>query len=50
MNPGELNPSEISERQRVSRNTMSAFIRNLEDEGWWNAVWTRTIAVVLTLA
>lgn len=30
---GELNPSEISERQGVSRNTMSAFIRNLEDEG-----------------
>lgn len=29
----ELNPSEISERQGVSRNTMSAFIRNLEDEG-----------------
>lgn len=30
---GELNPSEISERQGVSRNTMSSFIRNLEDEG-----------------
>ncbi|MCC6603831.1 MAG: winged helix-turn-helix transcriptional regulator [Anaerolineae bacterium] len=30
--PGELNPSEISDRQGVSRNTMSAFIRNLEDE------------------
>ncbi len=30
---GELNPSEISERQGVSRNTMSAFIRNLEEEG-----------------
>jgi DNA-binding MarR family transcriptional regulator len=29
----ELNPSEISERQSVSRNTMSALIRNLEDEG-----------------
>ncbi len=29
----ELNPSEISERQGVSRNTMSAFIRNLEAEG-----------------
>jgi len=29
---GELNPSEISDRQGVSRNTMSAFIRNLEDE------------------
>ncbi|WP_420643937.1 MarR family winged helix-turn-helix transcriptional regulator [Candidatus Leptofilum sp.] len=28
----ELNPSEISERQGVSRNTMSSFIRNLEDE------------------
>ncbi|GJM41068.1 MAG: hypothetical protein DHS20C20_13500 [Ardenticatenaceae bacterium] len=27
-----LNPSEISERQGVSRNTMSSFIRNLEDE------------------
>lgn len=32
-NHGELNPSEISERQGVSRNTMSSFIRNLEDEG-----------------
>lgn len=30
---GELNPSEISERQGVSRNTMSAFIRNLEEDG-----------------
>ncbi|MCA9933198.1 MAG: MarR family transcriptional regulator [Ardenticatenaceae bacterium] len=30
---GKLNPSEISERQGVSRNTMSSFIRNLEDEG-----------------
>jgi DNA-binding MarR family transcriptional regulator len=30
---GELNPSEISSRQGVSRNTMSSFIRNLEDEG-----------------
>ena len=29
----ELNPSEISDRQGVSRNTMSSFIRNLEDEG-----------------
>ncbi len=29
----ELNPSEISERQGVSRNTMSALIRNLEEEG-----------------
>ncbi len=28
---GELNPSEISERQGVSRNTMSSLIRNLED-------------------
>lgn len=31
---GELNPSEISDRQGVSRNTMSSFIRNLEDEGF----------------
>jgi len=30
---GELNPSEISNRQGVSRNTMSSLIRNLEDEG-----------------
>ncbi len=30
---GELNPSEISDRQGVSRNTMSSLIRNLEDEG-----------------
>lgn len=30
---GELNPSEISERQGVSRNTMSSLIRNLEEEG-----------------
>ncbi len=30
---GELNPSEISERQGVSRNTMSSLIRNLEAEG-----------------
>jgi len=30
---GELNPSEISDRQGVSRNTMSAFIRNLEEDG-----------------
>ena len=29
----ELNPSEISDRQGVSRNTMSSFIRNLEEEG-----------------
>ena len=29
----ELNPSEISDRQGVSRNTMSAFIRNLEEAG-----------------
>ena len=29
----KLNPSEISDRQGVSRNTMSAFIRNLEDDG-----------------
>jgi DNA-binding MarR family transcriptional regulator len=29
----ELNPSEISERQGVSRNTMSSFIRNLEEAG-----------------
>lgn len=29
----ELNPSEISDRQRVSRNTMSALIRNLEEDG-----------------
>jgi len=30
---GILNPSEISHRQGVSRNTMSSLIRNLEDEG-----------------
>lgn len=30
---GQLNPSEISDRQGVSRNTMSSFIRKLEDEG-----------------
>jgi DNA-binding MarR family transcriptional regulator len=30
---GELNPSEISERQGVSRNTISSLIRNLEDDG-----------------
>ncbi len=30
---GELNPSEISNRQGVSRNAMSSLIRNLEDEG-----------------
>lgn len=29
----ELNPSEISERQGVNRNTMSSFIRNLEKNG-----------------
>jgi DNA-binding MarR family transcriptional regulator len=29
----KLNPSEISDRQGVSRNTMSSFIRSLEDEG-----------------
>lgn len=29
----DLTPSEISERQGVSRNTMSALIRNLEEEG-----------------
>jgi len=29
----ELNPSEISNRQGVSRNTISALIRNLEDNG-----------------
>ena len=29
----ELNPSEISDRQGVSRNTISSLIRNLEDEG-----------------
>ena len=29
----ELNPSEISDRQGVSRNTMSSFIRKLEEEG-----------------
>ena len=29
----ELNPSEISDWQGVSRNTMSSFIRNLENEG-----------------
>jgi DNA-binding MarR family transcriptional regulator len=30
---GQLNPSEISARQGTSRNTISALIRNLEDEG-----------------
>lgn len=30
---GGLNPSEISERQGISRNTVSALIRNLEAEG-----------------
>jgi len=30
----ELNPSEISARQGVSRNTMSSFIRSLEEEGF----------------
>ena len=29
----ELNPSEISERQGTSRNTISALIRSLEEEG-----------------
>lgn len=29
----ELNPSEISKRQGTSRNTISALIRSLEDEG-----------------
>jgi len=29
----ELNPSEISERQGVSRNTISTLVRNLEDSG-----------------
>lgn len=29
----ELNPSEISDRQGVSRNTISALIRNLEEDG-----------------
>ena len=29
----ELNPSEISERQGVSRNTISSLIRNLEESG-----------------
>jgi DNA-binding MarR family transcriptional regulator len=32
-NQAELNPSQISERQGVSRNTMSTFIRSLEGEG-----------------
>lgn len=30
---GDLNPSEISHRQGVSRNSMSSLIRNLEEEG-----------------
>ena len=30
---GELNPSEISERQGISRNTVSSLIGNLEEEG-----------------
>lgn len=30
----ELNPSEMSDRQGVNRNTMSAFIRNLEEAGF----------------
>jgi len=30
---GKLNPSEISDRQGVSRNTISALIRNLEESG-----------------
>ena len=29
----QLNPSEISDRQGVSRNTMSSFIRDLEEDG-----------------
>lgn len=32
-NRGELNPSEISNRQGTSRNTISALIRSLEEEG-----------------
>ena len=32
-NRSKLNPSEISERQGTSRNTISALIRSLEDEG-----------------
>ena len=32
-NRSELNPSEISKRQGTSRNTISALIRSLEDEG-----------------
>jgi DNA-binding MarR family transcriptional regulator len=32
-NRGELNPSEISDRQGTSRNTISALIRSLEEEG-----------------
>jgi DNA-binding MarR family transcriptional regulator len=31
---GELNPSEISERQGTSRNTISALIRSLEGQGF----------------
>lgn len=31
---GQLNPSQISDRQGVSRNTMSALIRSLEDDGF----------------
>ena len=30
---GELNPSEISDRQGVSRNTISSLIRSLEEDG-----------------
>ncbi len=30
---GELNPSEISERQGISRNTVSSLIGNLEEQG-----------------
>ena len=30
---GDMNPSQISDRQGVSRNTMSSLIRNLENDG-----------------
>ena len=33
-NKGWLNPSEISERQGTGRNTISALIRDLEDDGF----------------
>ena len=33
-NKGGLNPSEISERQGTGRNTISALIRDLEDDGF----------------